>query len=106
MVLRVDALVFSCEVERPVSVEVTVRDEHAEGEDSFSSVQSPSGPAFFESVRDDVADRALDHSGRDRPALFEHGVITQVERPQAQDHLVAATAAAPSTVPARCSTGQ
>src|SRR5664279_3771014 len=67
----VDAAVFLGEVIFPVGVEVAVADHGAEFQDGFGCWESPAGAGDIHAIFDQVAAGALDHAGRDRPAVRE-----------------------------------
>src|SRR6266566_5367561 len=73
-----DPLPFSCEVERPVGVEVAVAAQRAELEDCLRAGQAPTGAGAVHAVFDQVPAGALDHAGGDGPASGERGRIVQV----------------------------
>ena len=68
------------EVERPVVVEVVVAADGSELEDGFGAVESPAGAGDVHAVLDEVAARALDDAGGDRPALVERGRVVEEVR--------------------------
>ena len=70
--------VLAAEVECPVRLEVPVVDDGAEPEDGLGSLHAPPGAGDVEAVADQVAARAFDDSGGDRPAGGECLVVAQV----------------------------
>lgn len=65
-------------VEGPVVLEVAVRDQCAELEDGFGSVESPAAAGDVEAVGDQVAAGAFDGAGGDWPAGCEGGVVVEL----------------------------
>lgn len=63
----VDTVWFLFEVVAPVVREGPVRDQDAECQDRFCSVQAPAAGGNVEPVGHDVADGSLDDAGGDRP---------------------------------------
>jgi len=96
----VDAVVFLGEVVAPVLFEVAVGADRSELEDRFSARQAPAGAGDVHAVLDEVAARALDHAGGDRPALVEGGRIVQVDALVGQVGGAAIGARAPGCVQA------
>jgi hypothetical protein len=69
---------FAGRVEVPVVLEVAVRDQCAELEDGFGSVESPAGAGDVEAVGDQMSAGAFDGACGDRPAGCECGVVVEL----------------------------